>query len=168
MSDNNQAAPPPPISVQIRKLRQERGLTLAELAEQVGTSTPTMHRYESGWDRFELRTLDRIAAGLGARLEVRLIPGEVGKPPPDLDVPDLVDLLAPLFWDHVLDEVVLAKHPAWVLARTLVFGDAQQVSAARAFYGDDAVCRAVRRREVDPRTRNYWNLILEDRCTPRS
>ena len=69
MYDNTLSAPPPPIGTQIRHLRRERGLTLSDLAQLANTSAPTMHRYESGWDRFELNTLRKIAAALGAALE---------------------------------------------------------------------------------------------------
>ena len=78
MYDKNSSSPPPPIGTQIRRLRKERGLTLSALARLVGTSVPTMHRYESGWDRFELNTLRKIATGLGAALEVRLVPPPEG------------------------------------------------------------------------------------------
>lgn len=53
---------PAPIGQQIRRLRQGRGWTLAELARLAATSGPTLHRYENGWDRFELVTLRKIAA----------------------------------------------------------------------------------------------------------
>ncbi len=64
-----------PIGPQIRRLREGRGWTLAELARRAGTSAPTMHRYENGWDRFELATLRKIAAALHTRLEVWFVPG---------------------------------------------------------------------------------------------
>jgi transcriptional regulator with XRE-family HTH domain len=61
-----------PIGFQIRALRKERGWTLAELARRAGTSAPTLHRYESGWERFELATLRKLADALGVRLNVSL------------------------------------------------------------------------------------------------
>ena len=74
MSDNiSLPAPAPPVGVRIRSLRKARGWSLAELARRAGTSAPSLHRYESGWDRFELATLRKIASALGARLEVRLV-----------------------------------------------------------------------------------------------
>lgn len=152
---------------QIRQLRQARGFTLAELARRAGTSAPTVHRYENGWDRFEVRTLQRIAAALGARLEVQLVPAR----DPQLDstspsTKSLVKKLAPLFWDRDLQVADLNRHPGWVLERVLTTGDQDHVRAARSFFGDEEMRRAVRRRGVDARTRRYWDLILGG--TPRA
>jgi len=122
----------------------EEGWSLADLARRVGSSAPTLHRYESGWDRFELSTLRKIAAALDARLEVRLI-GRLKAEPEDLTTSDL------------------AEYPQWVLSRVLMFGDSAQVAASRRFYGDAAIREAVARRGVDERTRNYWTLVLPAR-----
>jgi transcriptional regulator with XRE-family HTH domain len=148
------------IGDQIRRLRKARGLTLAGLAELAGTSAPAMHRYENGWDRFELKTLRRIASALGARLEVRLVQASELDLPPPRDRSGLRAVLAPLFWDHELEEADLDRHPSWVLGRVLMYGDLAQVRASRAFYGDEAIKKAIQRREIDARTRNYWNLTL--------
>ena len=168
MYDNISFSPPPPIGAQIRRLRKERGLTLADLAQLVGTSAPTMHRYESGWDRFELNTLRKIADGLGATLEVRLIPSPEPPSSVETDTEEMVALLAPLFWDHRLQDADLERHPDWVLGRVLMFGSRTQVRTVRRYYGDRAILRAARRREIDSRTRNYWELILEEPCIQRS
>jgi transcriptional regulator with XRE-family HTH domain len=151
----------PPVSAQIRRLRQDQGLTLSDLAERVGTSAPTMHRYESGWDRFEIRTLEKIAVALGARLELRLVPATAPATQPEPDLSQVVESLSPLFWDQDLVASNLADHPEWVLARVLTLGSMAQVRIARAWFGDDAIRNAIRRREVDARTRNFWNLILD-------
>jgi transcriptional regulator with XRE-family HTH domain len=149
-----------PIGQQIRQRRRERGLTLAELAHRAGTSAPTLHRYENGWDRFEVETLRRIAAALEARLEIRLVPGArsaaLGRPTASA----LVKMLAPLFWDRELEESDLGTYPDWVLERVLTAGNRRHVRAVRAYFGDDAIVRATRRRGVDRRTREYWRVIL--------
>ena len=159
MCDTFLADQPAPIGQQIRRLRQGRGWTLAELARRAMTSGPTLHRYENGWDRFELATLRKIATALGARLEVRLVPrsgkGTVG---PKMPWKSLAKLLSPLFWDHDLSD--RQEHPDWVLGRVLAFGNREQVAAARSYFGDEAIRRAVERRGIDARTRNYWRLIL--------
>ena len=62
------------ISNKIRYLRLKANLTLKELAGLVGTSAPALHRYENGWHRFELQTLEKIATALGAFLEIRILP----------------------------------------------------------------------------------------------
>jgi transcriptional regulator with XRE-family HTH domain len=151
-----------PLGQQIRSLRKRRGLTLAALAERAGTSAPTLHRYESGWDRFEIQTLRRIAAALDASLEVRLVPAagataRAARP----SARALTRSIRPLFWDHDLGESDLVEHRDWVLARVLTEGSLEQVRAARAFFGDDAVLLAARRRGVDARTRTYWETVLE-------
>lgn len=151
----------PPLGQQIRALRQERGWTLANLARRAGTSAPTLHRYENGWDRFEVETLRRIGAALDARLEIRLIPAASG---PAMarrtSARSLVKMLAPLFWERDLRESDLTKYAGWVLERVLTSGNRAQARAVRAFFGDETVRRSVERRGVDPRTRQYWRLIL--------
>ena len=158
--DDKYGSAAPVLGARIRELRQAAGLTLETLARRVGTSAPTLHRYESGWDRFEVATLRRIAAALGASLQIRLVPagGAVTRPVPTRAA--LVKLLSPLFWDRDLTEADLDEHRDWALARVLTAGNLEQVRAVRAAFGDDAIRRAVARRDVDARTRTYWQLIL--------
>ena len=55
--------------------RQKAGLTQAQLAERVGTKQPVIARLEDAdYDGHSLTMLQRIAAALGQRLEVRLTP----------------------------------------------------------------------------------------------
>ncbi len=162
MSDNR--TPAPTIGHQIRRLRKTRGWSLETLARRAGTSAPTLHRYESGWDRFELQTLRRIATALQARVEVRLVPESRDDEADRVDSKRaLVRLLAPLFWDYDLRVSSLSEHGRWILERVLTAGNLTQVKAARTFFGDAAIRAAIERRGVDARTRNYWNLILEGR-----
>ena len=149
-----------PLGHRIRLLRLERGWTLAELARRAGTSGPTLHRYESGWDRFELETLRKIAAALGARLEITLVSAPRAAAARRVSSKALVRQLAPLFWDRDLEESDLSRHSGWVLERVLTSGSHEQVRAARVFFGDEAVGRAAERRGVDARTRRYWHMIL--------
>ena len=158
--DDKYGSAAPVLGARIRELRQAAGLTLETLAQRVGTSAPTLHRYESGWDRFEVATLRRIAAALGASLQIRLVPAAGAAPRPVPTRAALVKLLSPLFWDRDLTEADLDEHRDWALARVLTAGNLEQVRAARAAFGDDAIRRAVARRDVDARTRNYWQLIL--------
>jgi len=115
-----------------------------------------------GWDRFELNTLRRIGTALGARLEVRLIPARsqsaTARRP---STKALVKALTPLFWDRPLRESDLTSYAGWVIERVLTSGDLSQVRAARAFYGDEALGRALERPGLDLRTRQYWRLMLE-------
>lgn len=156
-----------PIPLQIGRLRRWKGLTLDEAAVAAGTSAPTLHRYESGWNRFEVRTLERIGRALGAGLEVRFVPGPPAtaeKPAPE----ELIRTIAPLFWDADLQPAHLVDYPEWVLARVLQFGGLEQVRAARAYFGDEEIVSAVARRGVDARTRAFWHAVLEESCIPRS
>jgi transcriptional regulator with XRE-family HTH domain len=162
MSDKSMRAAP--LGHQIRLLRQRRRWTLAELARRAGTSGPALHRYENGWDRFGLETLRRIATALEARLEIRLVPATTPRRPARRPSPKtLVRQLAPLFWDRDLRETDLARHPGWLVERVLTSGTRAQVRAARAYFGDEVVRRALERRGVDPRTRQYWRLIIGER-----
>jgi transcriptional regulator with XRE-family HTH domain len=158
MNDKSSSpAQPALLGTQIRALRSAHGWTLAQLAERAGTSAPTLHRYESGWDRFELATLRRIARALGASLEIRLLPK------PRRGTPahgELVRLLRPLFWDKPLVASDLTDHRSWVVARVLMFGERVQLEATRDFFGDAAIREALERREIDARTRSYWDVIL--------
>ncbi|MGD0485126.1 MAG: helix-turn-helix transcriptional regulator [Gemmatimonadales bacterium] len=149
-----------PLGHQIRRLREERGWTLAVLARRVGTSAPALHRYENGWDRFRVDTLRKVADALGARLDVRLVPAVRARPHSAPTGKVLLKILAPLFWDRDLRASDLTGHTGWVLERVLTAGSREQVKAARAFFGDDALRRSVARRGVDRRTRNYWSVIL--------
>jgi transcriptional regulator with XRE-family HTH domain len=159
MNDNINA----PIGAQIRALRTRFGLTLEEVARRAGTSAPSLHRYETGWDRFRLDTLRRIAGALGADVEIRLVARrEAG---PRVRSPGrLVRLLAPLFWEKDLEAGDFERYPGWVIERVLVFGDREQVDAARRFFGAGALSASLDRPGVDPRTRAYWRLVLEDAC----
>jgi len=150
-----------PIGQQIRSLRTERGWSLAELARRAGTSAPTLHRYENGWDRFEVATLRRIAAALGAHLDIRLVQPASPRPEHRLDETELLELISPLFWDRDLDPAHLNDNPTWVAGRVLMYGNMTQARAIRTHYGDDLLRDAVNTRGVDDRTKTFWSLILE-------
>lgn len=55
--------------------RVRAGLTQEELAEQMGTSQPTIARLESG-HKPSLKTLERVAKVTGSRLMIQLVPEE--------------------------------------------------------------------------------------------
>jgi transcriptional regulator with XRE-family HTH domain len=161
MYDNKGIGQTPLVCRQIRDLRKARGWSLAELARRAGTSAPALHRYENGWDRFELATLRKVAEALGARLDVRLLPRSRTASARSPSRRRLVPLLSPLFWDRGLSGADFDDYPEWVMARVLMFGTREQVAGARSYYGDEMLQRALRRREIDARTRNYWTLMLK-------
>jgi transcriptional regulator with XRE-family HTH domain len=160
MSDNTNHSSGLPLGHQIRRLREANGWSLAELARRTKTSAPSLHRYENGWDRFEVATLRRIAGALGAYLEIRLVsPNQ----PRERTVPDengLIRLISPLFWDRDLGRTDLRSFPHWVACRVLMYGNRAQASAIRCFYGDGLILEAANARGMDNRTRSYWTLVL--------
>lgn len=64
------------IGEQLSRLRQEAGLTQAQVAQRAKTTASAISRYENAeYDRYELRTLQRIVRACGGRLAVTLEPG---------------------------------------------------------------------------------------------
>ena len=57
------------------KVRSDRGLTQAQVAEKIGTTQSAVARMESGRGKHSpsLATLSRYAEALGCKLEVRLV-----------------------------------------------------------------------------------------------
>jgi ribosome-binding protein aMBF1 (putative translation factor) len=65
------------IGEQILRLRLAAGLTQAEVAKRVGTTASAISRYENAeYDRYELRTLKKIAEACGGRFQVLFEPAE--------------------------------------------------------------------------------------------
>lgn len=58
---------------QVARLRMLRGLTQTQLAELVGTHQPSIARLENGSSVPSLSFLNRIAAALDAKFEIRLV-----------------------------------------------------------------------------------------------
>ncbi len=56
---------------QVARLRIQHGLTQAQLAELVGTRQPSIARLENGTSAPSLSFLNKIAAALEAKIEVR-------------------------------------------------------------------------------------------------
>jgi|SRR5712692_214348 len=64
------------IGEQIVRIRMAAGLTQAGLARKLGTTASAISRYENAeYDRYELRTLRRIAKACGGKLQLTLEPG---------------------------------------------------------------------------------------------
>jgi len=135
-------------------------LSLNALAMAAGTSPSALHRYESGWERFELGTLRRLAVALDSRLVVSLEPIRDSRSPGPETAAELVRRFRHLFWDVDLTAEHLQENPDWVLRRVLEFGDWDAVHQARLFFGDAAVQRAARHRGIHARTRRFWEVVL--------
>lgn len=64
------------IGEQLSRLRQEAGLTQAQVAKRIGTTASAISRYENAeYDRYELRTLQKIVDACGGRLDITMKPG---------------------------------------------------------------------------------------------
>ncbi len=61
---------------QVTRLRILHGLTQAQLAELTGTKPASIARLERGMTPLNLSFLRKVAAALGARVEVKLLPTE--------------------------------------------------------------------------------------------
>ncbi len=104
----------------LKRRRVDLGLTQAQVARRAGTSTPTLCRYEGGWKRFEVSTLQKLAAALDCKLEVNLVPRRTSLP---VDTMSSFDRLGRLFWDRKLVEDDLVRHPRWVVGRVVEHGN---------------------------------------------
>lgn len=63
------------IGEQLSRLRQEAGLTQAQVAQRTGTTASAISRYENAeYDRYELRTLQKIVRACGGRLDITMEP----------------------------------------------------------------------------------------------
>ncbi len=61
------------IGMQLARQRKRKGMTQAELARKIGTSTPQLSRTERQPEKVNMRTLIRYAEALGMNLDVRLV-----------------------------------------------------------------------------------------------
>ncbi len=61
------------IGLQLANQRKLKGMTQAELAKKIGTSTPQLSRTERRPENVNMRTLIRYAEAVGMDLDVRLV-----------------------------------------------------------------------------------------------
>jgi len=59
---------------QLARLRILHGLTQEQLADRVGTKQPSIARLESGTSEPRIAFLRKVAAALGSRVEIRIVP----------------------------------------------------------------------------------------------
>ncbi|MEO8496562.1 MAG: helix-turn-helix transcriptional regulator [Planctomycetota bacterium] len=71
--------PPKPVSAarvalaQLRNARQQRGLTLEQLAKATGMTKTNLSRLETGSENVTVKTLERYAEGLGGKLQISVL-----------------------------------------------------------------------------------------------
>jgi len=64
------------IGEQLTRLRLDAGLTQAQVARRAKTTASAISRYENAdYDRYELRTLQRIVRACGGRMAISFIAG---------------------------------------------------------------------------------------------
>jgi len=61
------------IGLQLANLRKRKGLTQAEVAKRIGTSTPQLSRTERRPENVNMRTLMRYAEAVGMHLDIKLV-----------------------------------------------------------------------------------------------
>ncbi len=61
------------IGLQLANERKRKGMTQAQVADKIGTSTPQLSRTERRPERANMRTLMRYAAAVGMDLDLRLV-----------------------------------------------------------------------------------------------
>ena len=158
------------VSKQIRARREAVGLSLAELARRAGTSAATVSRYESGWTRFEVYTLRKLATALGCALVISFQPKD--RPSNQPSPSDVVRRLRRLFWDQRLRVEHLEANPLWVVERVLEIGDLDDIRQLVELMGRDSFLQHVAEaRFSSEKSRVFWRQILEREgmpCTTRS
>ena len=154
----------------IRKRRQDCGISLADLARRVGTSPATLSKYEHGWRRFELYTLEKIATALGCRVKVTFEPLRYTRDTKNIS--SAVAQLNRLFWDQKLGKRDFTQHPVWVVERVLEYGSLQDVHTLISFMGKKRFYKYVSQCRFHSRkTAGFWKQILSQEnisCTKRS
>lgn len=155
------------ISSQLRRQREVLGLSMAEVARRAGTSVASLSRYESGWSRFEVYTLKKLASALGCEVDITLRPVQSVRPVP-VDRAEAVHRLKRLFWDHDLTPDDLESCPVWVAERVLDYGQLEDIHLLRGVLGPDAFLRIVAAsvNRLSPRTRALWLQLLDMEGVP--
>ncbi len=62
------------VIAQLRRPREEQGLSLADVEEQTGMTRANLCRLENEGRNLQLRALERYARALGCRVEINLVP----------------------------------------------------------------------------------------------
>lgn len=148
------------ISSRLKKLRLNRGLSLSELAARVGTSSATLFRYESDWDRFELYTLEKIASALGYKLDLNFTPIKSARLPKS--AAGCIKKIQRLFWDHELKAGNLKKYPQWIVERVIEYGNLDDIYSLMGVMGKRMFLKQVSNCRFQSRkTFFFWKMILE-------
>jgi transcriptional regulator with XRE-family HTH domain len=150
------------ISNILKNRRLALGMTLAQVARKSDTSVSALSRYENGWHRFELATLEKLAAALGCELSIKLDPLENTILQDRKSAEEVIRQIGRLFWDRKPRPDDLSRYSRWVLERVLEFGNLTDVRALIGHYGRDGFLELVSTcRFSSRRTRVFWENILK-------
>ena len=120
-----------------------------------------MSRYENGWSRFEVATLQKLATALGCELIIRLEPKETQHDRTDRRPRSSSGSIV-FFWDTRLEASHLVENTLWVIERVLEFGNLDDVRILIAHLGRDEFFRLVGGARLESaRTRAFWQQMLE-------
>lgn len=75
----------------------------------------------------------------------------------------LPENLAKYFWDCHFNELNMEKHSFFIAERILNFGNIESLKWLLAQIDEDFLRKVVEKsRNLDKKTRNYWNLMLKE------
>jgi transcriptional regulator with XRE-family HTH domain len=147
------------VSADLRRLRKTRNMPLSRLARLAGTSVATVSRYESGWSRFELSTLRKLATALGYRLELKWRP--LGQGGACKSEAQLGQRLSRLFWDRRLEQGDVRRYPRWIVGRVIQYGKIVDILGLSAFLGRERFLEIVSDlRMPSPKVERFWQAML--------
>lgn len=158
------------LSKNLKEMRTGLGLSLSQLASRIDTSASTLSRYESGWERFEIYTLNKIATALGYRLRIDFEP--VSQIHVSKGIYEIIKRLQRLFWDHKLKKRDFTRYPLWITERVIEYGSLEDVHSLIVIMGKRVFLGYVANsRFQSAKTENFWKSILDKEgvvCTKRS
>ncbi|MGA2977075.1 MAG: helix-turn-helix transcriptional regulator [Spirochaetia bacterium] len=147
------------VSADLRRLRKTRRMPLSRLARLAGTSVATVSRYESGWNRFELATLRRLATALGYRLEIVWRPLKQGNA--CKSEAQLGQRIGRLFWDRRIGQGDVKRYPQWIVGRVIQYGKIADILALSTYLGRDRFLGIVSDiRMPSPKAERFWRAML--------
>lgn len=78
--------------------------------------------------------------------------------------PDIPEQFRKYFWDVAFNDLSLEKYPGYIAERIMNLGDREAINWLMAVLDRDFILTLVRNsRNLTPKTRNYWQLMLEER-----
>ncbi len=150
----------------IRKYRKQFGLKQSELACRINSSVSAISRYEKGWNRFEVLTLEKISKALSCDLIIDFKPKKKNSPPLH-SVSHICKKLSRLFWDKKINGNLLKDCPHWVIQRVLDMGQLDDVKMIINFYKKDKFLKIINELHfTNKKTDLFWSQIIQQEGVP--